>query len=235
MDSGVEEAFARSCLGGLARPIPERLLAGARVVTVEAGSYLHLERERRPHVDLVVSGIARVLLTDADGHTVSVRYCRPGALIGVMSLSVRPFSLPADIQALVGTEVLRLQPEVVREAARTDVRVANALLVEQSERAFEFLVEIRRNVFTTVRQRVGRHLLDLASERLAPNRRRRSAALVAAISQRELAESVGTAREVVVRVLHDLREEDLVRTGSNRIEILDPARLVEEQMWNPGS
>jgi CRP-like cAMP-binding protein len=58
---------------------------------------------------------------------------------------------------------------------------------------------------------------------------------VVRVSQRELAEAVGTAREVVVRVLRELRQDGVVRTGRDRIVIADPARLIQEYGWNPGS
>ena len=69
-----------------------------------------------------------------------------------------------------------------------------------------------------------RHLLDLASEG-APE-------LVVSVSQQQLAEAVGTVREVIVRVLRELRTAGVVRTERNRIVIVDPARLIAEQDWN---
>ena len=59
--------------------------------------------------------------------------------------------------------------------------------------------------------------------------------LVVKVSQRELAEAVGTAREVVVRVLRELRQDGVVRTGRDQIVIADPARLIQDHGWNPGS
>ena len=78
----------------------------------------------------------------------------------------------------------------MRRAAERDVRVARALLDELSERVLSFVVEIP-SAFATVRQRVARHLLDLASER------QRGSELVASIGQQDLADAVGTVREVV--------------------------------------
>ena len=58
-----------------------------------------------------------------------------------------------------------------------------------------FIAEIPGSAFATVRQRVARHLLDLASATQLGSR------LKVTISQQELADSVGSVREVVVRVL----------------------------------
>jgi CRP/FNR family cyclic AMP-dependent transcriptional regulator len=40
---------------------------------------------------------------------------------------------------------------------------------------------------------------------------------------------------VVVRVLRELRQEGVVWTGRDQIVIADPARLIQEHGWNPGS
>jgi CRP/FNR family transcriptional regulator len=58
------------------------------------------------------------------------------------------------------------------------------------------------------------------------------AEIVVPVSQRELADAVGTVREVVVRVLRELRRDGVVRTERDHIVILDPARLVPGQEWN---
>jgi CRP/FNR family transcriptional regulator len=39
---------------------------------------------------------------------------------------------------------------------------------------------------------------------------------------------VGSVREVVVRALREMREEGLIRTGRDEIELLDPDRLAAE-------
>jgi len=124
----------------------------------------------------------------------------------------------------VDAEVLALSPGVARRAAARDIRVTQAFLREQSERAISFLYEVPGSAFATVRQRVARHLLDIASEGTPE--------LVVPVSQQQLAESVGTVREVIVRVLRELRTAGVVHTERNRIIIVDPARLIAEQDWN---
>jgi CRP/FNR family transcriptional regulator len=60
------------------------------------------------------------------------------------------------------------------------------------------------------------------------------AGLVARISQQELADAVGTVREVVVRTLRELRREGLVATGRSGITITSPERLLAEAYPIPG-
>ncbi|HEX5878773.1 MAG TPA: helix-turn-helix domain-containing protein [Actinomycetota bacterium] len=82
------------------------------------------------------------------------------------------------------------------------------------------------------------HLLDLASARVGEQTgsdHRAGRELVVQVSQQELANAVGTVREVVVRVLRELRQDGVVRTERDRIVLLEPGRLIQEQGWNQGS
>lgn len=237
MDADVRSAVSKSHLRALLPDALEELMTDAVRMRIPAGSLTHREGEDAPHLELVISGVVRVHVTAPDGRTMTVRYCRPGALIGVMSLFGTEFAMPATTQALVDAELLKMSPTVVRRASERNLRVAQAFLVELSDRARSFVYEIPGNAFTTVRQRVARHLLDLASERgpkhpSAPGSGRE---LTVAVSQQELAEAVGTVREVVVRVQRELRHDGVVRTERDRMVVLDPARLIEEQGWNSSS
>jgi CRP/FNR family transcriptional regulator, cyclic AMP receptor protein len=145
--------------------------------------------------------------------------------------------MPATTQALVDAELLMMSPTLVRRMAERDVRVARAFLDELSERARSFVYEIPGSAFTTMRQRVARHLLDLASESGQQHSSDPESAqeLTVLVSQQQLADSVGTVREVVVRVLRELRRDGLVRTERDGIVIIDPDRLIQEQGRNSSS
>jgi CRP/FNR family transcriptional regulator len=236
MDDGVRSALAASSLSGLTGPATQRLLTGARLVQVPAGAVTHREGETAEHLELVVDGLVRAFVTAPDGRTMTVRYCRCGALIGAVSMYASGFRMPAGIQAMMQARLLRFSPAVVRRAAHQDPVVAEALLRELADRALTYIHEITGSAFTTVRERVARHLLDLAAEesRAAGGAQR---ALRVAVSQRQLADSVGTVREVVVRVLRDLRDAGVISTHPDRIDILDPIRLSQEQggTWVPAA
>jgi CRP/FNR family transcriptional regulator len=96
---------------------------------------------------------------------------------------------------------------------------------ELNRRLYESLQQTAVNAFGSVRQRVATHLLDLASIQQRPRGR-----LVARVKQQELADAVGTSREVVARVLRELRLEGLVATGPDSIHVLDPTGL-QAQRW----
>jgi CRP/FNR family transcriptional regulator len=232
VDDDVRTAIAASHLRGLPPELIAKLTAESRRVGISAGAAIHFEGETESYLELVVRGLVRIHVSAPDGRTMTVRYCRRGALIGAPTLfavgAVRRFA----VQALSDSELLRLRAAIVRGLADRDVRVARALLDETSERVLSFVAELSGNAFATVRERLARHLLDLASER------QRGPELIAPLTQQELADAIGTVREVVVRVLRELREEGVVRTGRYGIVIKDPERLfgaTDARGWNKRS
>lgn len=227
LDDEVRAAIDVSHLRSLPPTLIEGLVAQASRRRFDPGSAIVEEGTTEPQLVLVVTGLVRVYVTGPEGRTMTVRYCRTGDLIGILSLFVSPSSIPASIQAISAAELLALRPSAVKGAAEREPRVARALLDELSERVQSFIAEIRDSAFATVRQRVARHLLDLASES------QRGSELMAAIGQQDLADAVGSVREVVVRALRDLRQAGLIETGRDRIVITDPERLLAEA-YAPG-
>jgi len=226
----VRDAVRASHLRALPPEIVDDLLDGSIRTTVPAGKVAHHAFEEGEYLELVVAGVIRVYVTAPDGRTMTIRYCRCGELLGAMSLFSAGFSEPATKQALVDTQLLMMSPTKVRALADRDLRVANALLVELSERARGFVNEIPGTAFATVRQRVARQLLDLAS--VQPDATDTNRELAVRMTQQDLADAVGTVREVVVRTLRQLRDAGAVRTERDRIVLVDPARLTEEVKWN---
>jgi CRP/FNR family transcriptional regulator, cyclic AMP receptor protein len=241
-DAHERQAIAASKLGTLPGPLLDELLAGSSRAWISAGTMTHREGDPAAHLELVVSGLLKFYATAPDGRSITIRYCRRGTLIGVASLFAPHFALPASAVALADTDLLRLSAARARTAAARELPVAQVFLRELSERVLGFMAEIPGSAFSSVRQRVARHLLDLAA---GPDDGGQAALPVAwpgaapqlavRTTQQELAEAVGSVREVVVRILRELREAGVVRTERDRIVVVEPGRLAELAVWNPGS
>jgi CRP/FNR family transcriptional regulator len=122
-------------------------------------------------------------------------------------------------QAVTDASVLVLSIARVRALGHTDASFTWALAEEIGQRLQEVLAASAGNAFGTVRQRVVRHLLDLAVQNQRDER------LIARVTHQELADAVGTVREVVARVLRDLRVEGLIESGPSGIILARPERL----------
>jgi CRP/FNR family transcriptional regulator, cyclic AMP receptor protein len=223
-DADVVAAMMGSFLGRLPSRLVEELVAAGERTEYPAGSTIYREGAA-PRTMLVVAGLVRVYMSSPEGRQVTVRYARASDVLGIAVL----VGGPADVcvQMVAESTLFRIDAARLSAAAHGDARVAWALAEELNRRLYESLQQTAINTFGSVRQRVAAHLLDLASAQQRPRGH-----LVARGSQQELADAVGSVREVVARVLRDFRLAGLVATAPDRVHILDPAGL-HDQTWNP--
>ena len=226
VDREVEDALARSFLAGLPPELAGRLRAEGERADYPAGTTVYRPRSS-PQAVLVVRGLVRVYLASVEGRQVTVRYARPGDVLGIAVLVGGPANVGA--QAVEPSSLVRISSRALTAAAGRDPRVAWAIAEELNRRLYDTLEQTAVNAFGSVRQRVAAHLLDLASAQQQPRGR-----LAARVTQQELADAVGSVREVVARVLRDLRLEGMVATAADRVEILDAACLHAESGGSAG-
>ena len=220
VDREVEDALARSFLAELPAEVAGRLRAEGERADYPAGTTVY-RAGSSPQAALVVRGLLRVYLASIEGRQVTVRYARPGDVLGIAVLVGGPASV--GVQAVELSGLFRISSRTLTAAARRDPRVSWAIAEELNRRLYDALEQTAVSAFGSVHQRVAAHLLDLASARQHP-----AARLVAHVSQQELADAVGSVREVVARALRDFRVAGMVATTADSVVILDAARLYAE-------
>jgi CRP/FNR family cyclic AMP-dependent transcriptional regulator len=216
----VRSAVAQSFLHGLPGGLLDKLLASGTCADIPSGTTIYRPGDA-PRAFLVVNGLLRVYMSSPEGRYVTVRYTRAGDVLGIPVLVGGPVYV--GVSTLADSRLFRIDAPLLITAARRDAAVAWALAEEVNRRLYENLRQTAVNSFGTVRQRVAVHLLDLAAGRQLPG-----AEPVARTSQQELADAVGSVREVVARVLRDFRAAGLVATVTDGVRILDPAALHDE-------
>jgi CRP/FNR family transcriptional regulator, cyclic AMP receptor protein len=217
VDREVDDALARSFLTSLPSEVAGRLRAEGERADYPAGTTVYRPGSS-PQVVLVVQGLLRVYLASVEGRQVTVRYARPGDVLGIAVMVGGPANV--GVQAVEPSSLFRISSRTLTAAARRDPRVGWAIAEELNRRLYDTLEQAAVNAFGSVRQRVAAHLLDLASVQQHPRGR-----LVARVSQQELADAAGSVREVVARVLREFRVAGIVDTAADSVVILDAARL----------
>jgi CRP/FNR family transcriptional regulator len=222
-DQEVAAALGRSFLGRLPRDVVDELIAEGQRTDYPAGSTIYREGAA-PREALVVRGLLRVFMTSPDGRQVTVRYAREADVLGIAVMVGGPVNVA--VQTITDSSLFSIDGRQLTEAARRDARVAWALAEELNRRLYDTLQQTAINTFGSVKQRVAAALLDLASAQQRPQDR-----LAAQVSQQELADAVGSVREVVARALRELRLAGLVATGPHSVLIVDPTGL-HDQAWS---
>jgi CRP/FNR family transcriptional regulator len=192
----------------------DRLLASAVLLEAPGGSPIFSSNEAMDRTGIILRGLARSHLGAGDGRRLSVRFSRPGSMIGSLTDARSALS----VEAVVDSTILEISVATLREVITEDGRAGLALVSEIAKRLRETYATLATNTFGTMRERVARHLLDLAVAS-PPGR------LEAPVTQQGLADGVGTVREVVARVLREFRREGLIATHDGRVEILDHEAL----------
>jgi hypothetical protein len=91
-DSETEDALARSFLAELPAEVISELRAGGERADYPAGATVY-QPGSEPRAALVVRGLLRVFLASLEGRQVTVRYARPGGVLGVAVLVGGPASV----------------------------------------------------------------------------------------------------------------------------------------------
>jgi CRP/FNR family cyclic AMP-dependent transcriptional regulator len=211
--------FTGTCFESVNPEAVERLLEGSRRTYIRAGAALFPIPDPAPRVALVLSGTARSFLTAADGRQLTVRYARRGSFVGKYS-DLSGDHAPLAVQAMTDCAILEFDIDQFTQLAESDVSLSAAIVTDLARRLEDIYATVGDSAFGSVRQRVVRHLLAL--ERKPDGADVHSVA----ITHQQLADAIGSSREVVARQVAQLRHEGLVRTRPGKIELLNISQLV---------
>lgn len=194
-----------------------RLLERTTRITLPAGTVA--ARPSGPAITyLVETGLARAFWSLPDGRQTTVAVIRPKELVGA-SASIG-YSTGLFMQLITDSTLVTLDPELLRTVAATELDVATAISTHLAMRVRDAYRLIAVRSLGNIRERMAYDLLDrAANSQLVVGR------LEVLATQGDLADSIGSSREVMSRALRDLRAEGIVETAPGMIRVLDPARL----------
>lgn len=214
---GQADSLRRSFLAQLPPTLVDSIRQQAVVHHVPSGETIVSEGDGR-WTGIVLSGMARVYLRTEAGRQVTIRHARRGDTVGIAALLG---DSTVSAQAVTDCAVMQLDPDQVMRLARTHPALGLAIAREVSAVLIETQREIVIRDQGSVRQRIARQLLTVAREFDSDD------ALVVSMSHEDLADSLGSAREVVTRHLDRFQAEGIVTLDRAQITLLDPAGLQE--------
>lgn len=204
-----------------------REIAAAAVVRrYEAGRALWQAGEPARGLFFLLAGRVRVVRDQGD-RLLLVHTCDDiGTTLGEVPLFTGG-GYPARAVAAVPTECLVVPARALRAAVAADPELSRELLAGLAARVDHLVRRLQGLAEGSVRERLVGHLL--AHAEIEDDR-----AVVRYRSHSELAEDLGTAREVVSREIGRLRDAGLVHSpGRGRLEIVDEVRLQQmEPEWD---
>lgn len=171
---------------------------------------------------LLLDGHVRVVKSTPDGQQVIVRYISPGELLGIAHALGRT-TYPANAIAAVDCVLIawpgRLWPQFagLPQFAPNTYKTVGTRLQDSQTQVIELATE-------QVEQRVAHALLRLVNQ----TGRKTDDGIVIdfPISRQDIAEMTGTTLHTVSRLLSAWEEKGLIRSGRQKVTVLEPHRLL---------
>ncbi len=189
-----------------------------------AGDLLFSQEDPASGIWFVESGAVRLYTADPDGREQTLQIVRPGA-----SFNEVPFfdlgPEPASAQVVEDALLLTLPIERRDEILRSVPELAVAAAASFAFRLRQTIALVEDLSFRQVGGRVARVLLQAVEPHLGVG----AGSGGRPLTQREIAEMVGSSREVVARTLRQLEREQLIRVERGRIVLLDRAGLAARE------
>ncbi len=201
----------------LEEPKRRQVLAGSKRVTSPAGTTGFLP-DAPNYAAVIDRGLIRVYIGDGGGRQATAFYRHRGELLTI-GLVKRP-AINLYVQAVTDIEVTSLDVNLLRSIIDRDLDVCQALLINFSTLLAHSTRIIAVRSLGDITVRLAFDLLDRACANQLV-----SGKLVVHASQQQLADSIGSVREVVARSLRKLREDRIIATAPNVVRVLDIERL----------
>ena len=191
------------------------------IVSLGEGEYFLREGDTCAHFAIVVSGKMRVFKLAESGHEITLYHVGPGEpcpLNVACILSDRP--VPAMAQVEEAVDAIVVPAESFRRWVAEHESLRSYVFQMFSHRLTEVMSLVEEVAFRRMDQRVARRLRELFA-------RQNGAQNTIEITHADLAADLGTAREVVSRLLKEFERLGAISLSRGRILLKDAALLAD--------
>jgi CRP/FNR family transcriptional regulator len=202
---------------GLPEATVRELAERARSRSFQREELIYMEGEVGEGLYFLVSGAVKLFMTSPTGKEQVFRIVRPGGSFNeIPTFDEGPN--PAGAQAMEAGSALVIPRELLLDLARSNPDFALAVTKVFAERLRTVIALVEDLSFRTVTGRVAHLLLEYSGAASGNSR-------PIVLSQQEIANLVGTAREVVGRAMRALEVEGAIRMERQYVEVLAPELL----------
>lgn len=196
-----------------------KIESGAHILSFAKGTLLVSQGELTDSLYMVLSGKLKVFNSNEDGREVLLNHIGPGEAFGELALlDGEPRS--ASVITLENSRIALLSRQSFMECLRQNPDIAFELLQLMSKRVRNLTDRVNNLALMDVYGRVANTLTTLAKTQTDGR------LITDAYTHQELSSMVGASREMVTRILNDLKKGGYILIEDHRIEIKNrlPAR-----------
>ncbi|HXY22734.1 MAG TPA: Crp/Fnr family transcriptional regulator [Burkholderiaceae bacterium] len=197
----------------LADPLARKLASLGQIRRYAKGSLLIRENESAQELFVILAGVVTVFVADAAGHEMILGQYGPAACVGEMALEGQ--ARCASVRALERTVCSVVKRKKLRRALSADPKLAMQLLATVSRRVQSATGVVKSLALSNVYRRVSDLLLSLEYDEIDGMLWSRQA-----LRQLDIANRVGASRDMISRVLKELRRGGYIAMRDRRFTIL---------------
>lgn len=188
-------------------------------VKYSKGENLHSADNECLGLLLVISGELRVYILSEDGREITLyRLTEGDSCVLSASCILHNITFDVFIDAQSDTEVLLLNISAFSKLTQENVYVENFALRNTVDRFSDVMWAIEQILFTSFDKRLATFLLDESSKNKSPDIK---------LTHDQIAKLMGSAREVVSRMLKNFEKLGIVKLSRGLIHIVDKDELKE--------
>jgi CRP/FNR family cyclic AMP-dependent transcriptional regulator len=194
----------------------------ASMIQVMAGGVIFKEEDSPDYVYLIKTGHIKIYRSNPLGKVVTVGFRGPGDLIGMAEV-LTGMNRCCFAEAVESCELWRINGEAFISMLHSQSGLVLKVAAALGSRLRDAETAILNLVTLDVDRRLAKLLLSLAKVGVIGNKQRTKSDMQ--LTHQELANMIGTSRQTVTTILRRFKEEKLVFTGKQHIEIVDWNRL----------
>lgn len=162
---------------------------------------------------IVQKGIMRVYLTSESGKKATIYRLRKDEIcVMAMSCAIPNITFDVEAEAEENCELLVIPIDILNQISKHNPYIENFIYKTVIKRFSLVMETMQRLLFFTLEQRVCQFLFEEINFRNTQT---------LSITQEQLADNIGSAREAVARVLNTLKKKNLIVVKRGTITILD--------------
>ena len=178
------------------------------------------EAETPTKIYFVNSGKVKVYKINEDGKEYITKLVVPGEFFGITPI-LNNTEYEEWAECVVDAEVVAIMKEEFLDLLHTNKDVANKFIQILANNVSEREEQLLHMAYDTVRKRVVDALIMVAENAQTNSEGRKMLNL----PREDLAQLVGTAKETTIRVLSDLKKDNIIKTEGSKIFILNETAL----------
>ena len=196
-----------------------KLLFSSTIRSFKKGAHIHNSKADCLGALFVIEGSLRAYLLSDNGREITLFHIEESECCVLSASCILPLiTFDIFVDALADTRLLVVAPLALSELIEENIHIDSFAYRQTAERFSEVMWVFHQVLFVSFDRRLASCLIEESN--LAGK-------YTVAMTHEQLAKDLGSAREVVTRMLKYFQQEGLVRLSRGTITILDPAKLRE--------